>query len=112
MKPMLKQPGTKHLKLKCDILLTTFAFKFNLRRYNVVAPPLEPVIVAACPAAAATLEDSAAAITLHGTLIADLVAVDSPGEGTGRGLHSSTCRLNVSAFCGIGGAFGGGSGGV
>jgi hypothetical protein len=24
---------------------------------------------------------------------------------TGRGLHSSTFRFNVSAFCGIGGAF-------
>jgi len=30
----------------------------------------------------------------------------------GRGLHSSTFRLNVSAFCGIGGAFRGCSGGV
>jgi len=29
----LKSPRTKHLKLKCDILLSTFAFKFNLRRY-------------------------------------------------------------------------------
>jgi len=34
MKPTLKPPGTKHLKLKCDILLSTSAFKFNLRRYN------------------------------------------------------------------------------
>jgi len=33
MKPMMKPPGTKHLKLKCDILLSTCAFKFNLRRY-------------------------------------------------------------------------------
>ena len=31
---------------------------------------------------------------------------------TGRGLHSSTSRLNVSAFCGIGGAFVGCLGGV
>ena len=30
----------------------------------------------------------------------------------GRGLHSSTFRLNVSAFCGVGGAFRGCSGGV
>ena len=37
MKPMLKPPGTKHLKLKCDILLSTFAFKFNLRHYTEVA---------------------------------------------------------------------------
>ena len=33
MKPMLKPPGTKHLKLKCDILLSSLAFNFNLRRY-------------------------------------------------------------------------------
>ena len=34
MKPKLKPPGTKRLKLKCDILLSTSAFKFNLRRYS------------------------------------------------------------------------------
>jgi hypothetical protein len=33
MKPKLKLPGTKRLRRKCDILLSTFAFKFNLRRY-------------------------------------------------------------------------------
>ena len=32
--PRLKPPGTKRLKLKCDIVLSSFAFKFNLRRYN------------------------------------------------------------------------------
>jgi hypothetical protein len=32
---MLKPPGTKHLKLKCDILLTTFAFNSNLHRYTL-----------------------------------------------------------------------------
>jgi hypothetical protein len=35
MKPELKPPGTKRLKLKCDILLSTSAFKFNLRRYTL-----------------------------------------------------------------------------
>jgi hypothetical protein len=34
MKPRLKRPGTMRLKLKCDILLSTSAFKFNLRRYT------------------------------------------------------------------------------
>jgi len=38
MKPKLKPPGTKRLKLKCDILLSTLAFKFNLRRYIQVRP--------------------------------------------------------------------------
>jgi hypothetical protein len=36
MKPMLKAPGTKNLKLQCDILLSNFAFKSNLRRYTWV----------------------------------------------------------------------------
>ena len=34
MKPTLKAPGTKRLKLKYDNLLSSFAFKFNLRRYT------------------------------------------------------------------------------
>ena len=34
IKPKLKPPGTKRLKLKCDILLSTSAFKFRLRRYT------------------------------------------------------------------------------
>ena len=34
-KPKFKLPGTKRLKLKCDILLSTSAFKFNLRRYDM-----------------------------------------------------------------------------
>ena len=33
IKPTLKAPGPKRLKLKCDVLLSTFAFKFHLRRY-------------------------------------------------------------------------------
>jgi hypothetical protein len=34
IKPKLKPPGTKRLKLKCDELHSSFAFKFNLRRYT------------------------------------------------------------------------------
>jgi hypothetical protein len=34
IKPTLNPPGSKRLKLKWDILLSTFAFKFNLRRYS------------------------------------------------------------------------------
>jgi len=30
----LKPPGTKRLKGQCDVPLSIFAFKFNLRRYN------------------------------------------------------------------------------
>ena len=36
IKPTLKAPGTKRLRLKCDKLLSHFAFNFNLRRYTKV----------------------------------------------------------------------------
>jgi len=35
MKPTMRPPGTKRLNLKYDELLSTSAFKFNLRRYIV-----------------------------------------------------------------------------
>jgi hypothetical protein len=34
IKPTVKAPGTKRLKLKYDATLSKFAFKFNLRRYS------------------------------------------------------------------------------
>jgi len=34
IKPVLKAPGSVLLKLRCDKLLSTFAFKLKLRRYN------------------------------------------------------------------------------
>jgi len=34
IKPKLKPPGTKRLKLHCDALLSTSAFKFNMRHYT------------------------------------------------------------------------------
>ena len=37
IKPTLRAPGIKRLKLKCDKLRSTFAFKFNLRRYTKAA---------------------------------------------------------------------------
>ena len=36
IKPKLKPPGTKRLKLEYDGQLSNFGFKFNLRRYNLV----------------------------------------------------------------------------
>jgi len=35
IKPNLKPPGTKRLKLKYDTLLSNVAFKFNMRRYTL-----------------------------------------------------------------------------
>ena len=37
IKTKLKLPGTKRLKLTCDVLPPNFAFKFNLRRYTAAA---------------------------------------------------------------------------
>jgi len=34
IKPKFIPPGTKRLKLNCDVLLSTSASKFNLRRYT------------------------------------------------------------------------------
>ena len=42
MKPIeatLKAPGIKRLKLELDVLISSFAFKFNLRRYTLVTLP-------------------------------------------------------------------------
>jgi hypothetical protein len=39
IKPKLKKPpGTKRLKVNCDVLLSTSAFKLNLRRYTKELP--------------------------------------------------------------------------
>ena len=40
--PKFKPPGTKRLKLNSDVLLSSCAFKFKLRRYNsdALAPPM------------------------------------------------------------------------
>jgi hypothetical protein len=35
IKPTLKPPGTKHLKLQCDEPPSNFAFNLNLRRYTM-----------------------------------------------------------------------------
>jgi len=106
MKPLLKPPGTQRLKLNCDILLSTSAFNFNLRRYIVVANcgvwsaygPLggQWQRLHRGEAGAAALAIINCTANLGGLLGPVLL---------GRGLHSSAVQLNVSAFCGIGGAF-------
>jgi len=47
IKPKLKPPGTKRLKLTYGEPLSDFAFKFNLRRYDVVRQPLDMSCLAA-----------------------------------------------------------------
>jgi len=39
IKPTLKPPGTKRLRLKYDEPLSNFAFKINLRRYTKAGCP-------------------------------------------------------------------------
>jgi hypothetical protein len=41
IKPLLKAPGTKRLKLQYGELLSNFGIKFNLRRYNQALRLLE-----------------------------------------------------------------------
>ena len=71
IKPALKATASERLKLKCDDLLSNFAFKFSLRRYI----PVQQV-------QAVTPEKP---------------SPTSPDAG-GRGLHSSPVQLNLSRF--------------
>ena len=66
MRPTLKTPGYQLLQLKCDELLSNFAFNFNLHRYSAEEPRARRGV-------------------------------------EGRGFHSTTSQLNLSAFYGIGG---------
>ena len=47
IKPTLKPPGTKLLRLKYEKVVSNLAFNFNLRRYSkaVAAPPPPPPVV-------------------------------------------------------------------
>jgi hypothetical protein len=46
MKPEMKSPGTNRVKLKCGILLSTSAFKFNLRRCSMADDELRMLALA------------------------------------------------------------------
>jgi len=69
MKPKLKPPRSKHLKLRCVVPLSNFAFKFNLRRYS------------------------------KGIFLFYKLSQISEWRQSGKGLHSSTFQLNLSRFC-------------
>jgi len=85
IKPKLELIGAERLKLKCDELLSNFAFKIKLRRYTL---------------AGVAFLANAEACGLGGGVAALARAGGGGGRDGGRGLHSSTFRLNVSAFCG------------
>jgi len=61
MKHGLKPSGTKRLKVKCDILLSNYASKFNLRRYSLLTQEVNAIAAAAAAAAADTATAAAAA---------------------------------------------------
>ena len=79
IKPTLKAPGTKRLKLKYEKLLSSFVFNFGLRRYS----PEQLALDAARKKRAAAAAAAALASESHG----------SPG----RGLHSFPCQLSLSS---------------
>jgi hypothetical protein len=64
MKPVLKPPGTKYLKLKRDVLLSNFAFTSNLRHYTMAVRPSTSTGISSgaastsAAAAAATAEEA------------------------------------------------------
>jgi len=47
IKPKLKPPGTKRLKIKCDILLSAYPSNFNSRRYTEVSAELVSLLIEA-----------------------------------------------------------------
>jgi hypothetical protein len=80
MKPKSEPPGTKRLKLRCDILLSTSAFKFSLRRYSTEFKSGEARTKEAVAAAvdSAVAEEAAARATAMGLLSS---AVDAEAWG-------------------------------
>ena len=44
IKPTLKAPGSKHLKLKTEKLLSKLGFNFNLRRYMEDVAPTDTAL--------------------------------------------------------------------
>jgi len=80
IKHTLKAPGPKYLKLEYDRLLLTFAFKFNLRRFNT-----ERMLSAA--------EEQRIREDLRGSDI-DVAALTTVTVA-GTWIHSSTFQLNL-----------------
>ena len=76
----MKVPGTKRLKLMCNKLRSSLAFKFNLRRYDVDGL------------------GRAAMVDVGDKRDTARVATASSRVLLGRGLHSSTSPLNLSRF--------------
>ena len=96
MKPKLKAPRTKRLKLRYDDLLSNL---LRLCFQIQVAPVHEGAGRALLPGGVQERGGAQEYAAVVGHAHPD-------GGAGGRGLHSFTFQLNVSAFCGIGGASG------
>ena len=103
IKPTLKSPGAKRLKLICDDPLSNFAFNFNLRRYNTVLDCFSRKwrLAGAWGFHSSTSQlnvitwrsNNPRTTSTHHRLISC--------QHSARGLHSSTSQLNVRTFCRI-----------
>ena len=99
MKPIWKPPGNKHLKLQCDIVLSTFALKFNLRRYmKVTGIQNMGNTVSVLVRGSNKLVIEEAERSLHDALCVIRCLVQKRFLIVGRGLHSSTSQHNLSRF--------------
>jgi hypothetical protein len=58
---MLKAPGSERLKLRCEDLLSKYAFSFNLRRYTEAKANADMAAADAAAAAAAAAAEAAVA---------------------------------------------------
>ena len=87
-----KPPGIKHLKLKCDILLSTSAFKFNLYRY----PKVARAAAEATERASASSSSAAAAASAAAAIAA--TAAYRRLAGIERLQSRYTCRLLRDGF--------------
>jgi hypothetical protein len=100
MKSKLKAPGTERLKLKCDNLLSRFAFNFNLRCYIVATSCASSLLTGVLHARIAwdVLSQCPA-----GELKSVLSAAGVPGGGTGvGGVKSSSwggTRTSCTGYC-------------
>jgi hypothetical protein len=91
MRPTLKPPGCKRLKLNCNIPLSNFAFKFNLRRYNLAAVAGPGRARALLPAGyKAPWSSTTVGVTATATIRPDPQAASTDVKGFGHGPKSGT----------------------
>jgi len=107
IKPTLKPPGTLELSASnwdMMTLLSSFAFRFELRRYTSARPAVvaaasrEWTALAAGPGAGPGAGPAAAGASPWGRRGWSSTAPSSRRQGITRGLHSSTFLLNLSRF--------------